>query len=250
MVGHTKAARPGEGWAAMLGRMAPAVATGVLLVMAANNAVTLLTDTRFTGSLGLDFTIYRDAAARWLHGGFFYYPEQVAGPYNTLTGHIMYPPPALLLFIPFVVLPALLWWVVPVATIAWRIAALRPSPWAWAGIATCLAWPITAKLVYAGNPLLWIVAALALSTRWRWMSVLVLTKPSLLPFALFGIRGRSWWLALGAVAVVSALFLPMWPDWIRVILNARGPSSGLLYSINDVPMMAIPLVAWAGRART
>jgi hypothetical protein len=139
---------------------------------------------------------------------------------------------------------------VPLAIIAWRVWALRPSPWAWVGIAACLAWPMTVELVYTGNPLLWIVAALALATRWPWMSVLILLKPSLFPFALFGMRARRWWLALGASAIVAALFLPMWPDWIRTVLNARGPSSGPLYSLKDVPTMAIPLLAWVGRART
>lgn len=234
----------------MLRRIAPLVATGVLLVMAAYSSVTLLTDPRFAALAGSDFAIYRDAAARWLHGGFFYYPEQVAGPYDTLLGHVMYPPPTLLLFLPFTVLPAVLWWAVPIGIVAWRVWALRPSPWGWAGIAACLAWPMTVELVYTGNPLLWIVAALALATRWRWVSVLILAKPSLLPFALFGVRHRRWWLALGATVIVSALFLPMWPDWIRAVLNARGPFSGPLYSLKDVPMVAIPLLAWGARART
>jgi hypothetical protein len=242
-------ARPVEGTGELLRRIAPIVATGVLLILAAFSLVTLLTDPRFHGTAGFDFSIYRAAAARWLHGGWFYYPEQVGGPYTTLAGHVMYPPPALLLFVPFTVLPAVLWWVIPIGIITWRIIALRPSPWAWVWIAACLAWPGTIELGFTGNPLVWVVAAMALATRWPWVSALVLVKPSLFPFALFGARDRRWWLALAACALVSAFFLPMWVDWIHVVLNARGPFSGALYSIKDVPTMLVPLFAWAGRTR-
>lgn len=117
-------------------------------------------------------------------------------------------------------------------------------PGEWRRCSSCLLYRLN-----TGNPLLWIVAALALATRWRWMSVLVLAKPSLLPFASFRVGDRRWWLALAASAFISALFLPMWPDWIRAVLNARGPFSGLLYSLKNVPVMAIPLVAWAGRQK-
>lgn len=224
------------------------MATGVLLVMAAFSLATLLTDPRFVASAGWDFALYRDAAARWLHGAGFYSPEQLAGPYLNLTG-VMYPPPTLLLFLPFTELPTVLWWAVPIGIVAWRVWTLRPSPWTWAGIAACLAWPLTVEMIYNGKPALWIVAALALATRWPWVSVFVLAKASLFPFALVGVRNRSWWLALGTCAVVSALFLPMWPDWIAAVLNARGEFSGPLYSLRDVPALCIPLIAWLGSSR-
>jgi len=242
-------ARFGEESARRLRRIVPLVTMGVLLILASYSAVTLVSDPQFRPSAGYDYGIYRDAAARWLQGGFFYYPEQVAGPYYTLSGHVMYPPPMLLLFVPFTILPAVLWWAVPIGIIVWRVVELRPSLWAWAGIAACLAWPMTVELVFTGNPLLWIVACMALATRWPWTSALIFAKPSLFPFALFGIRDRRWWLALVASGLASALFLPMWPDWIHAVLNARGPYSGVFYSLKDVPMMAIPLVAFIGRAR-
>lgn len=226
----------------------PRVLTGVLLIMAAYSASLLLTEPRF-GAPGSDFGIYRDAATRWLHGGFFYYPEQLAGPYVALGGHVMYPPPTLLLFAPFTVLPAFLWWALPVGIVVWRVVTLRPSAWGWAGIAACLAWPMGLEMIYTGNPVIWVVAALALATRWPWVSVLVFAKPSLFPFAFVGARHRSWWLALGACALISGLFLPMWPDWIAAVLNARGQFSGPLYSLRDVPLLLVPLVAWAARPR-
>jgi hypothetical protein len=233
----------------LLGWIAPRVATGVLFIVAAYSLVLIVTSPGLSGAIGIDFGIYRDAAARWLHGGFFYYPGQVAGPYYTVSGHVMYPPPMLLLFVPFTILPAVLWWAIPLGIVAWRVRALRPSPWGWAGIAACLIWPLSVDLVWTGNPILWIVAAMALATRWRWVSALVFANPSLFPFAFFGVRTRRWWLALGTSALLSVLFLPMWLDWIRVILNARGPFSGPFYNLKDVPLMLVPLVAWASGAR-
>lgn len=230
------------------GRILPIVLTGVFLLAAAYTLAILLTDPRYASSRSqVDFVIYRDAAARWLSGGPFYHSEQVAGPYYTLSGHVLYPPVALVLFVPFVYLPAAVWWAIPLSIIGWRVVTLRPSPRAIAAIAACLAWPYTIQLVMSGNPAMWIVAAVALSTRWPAAGVLVFLKPSLFPFALFGIRTRSWWLALGGFAIVSLAFLPLWSQWLAAIVNARGPLSGPLYSIREVPMMLIPLVAWLGR---
>jgi hypothetical protein len=207
----------------------------------------------FTGpgyAPGYDFSIYRDAAVRWVHGGFFYYPEQVAGPYEVLDGHVLYPPVALLLFVPFTILPAVLWWVVPLSIIAWRLMALRPSIWGWVAVLVLVCRPYDVQIVFAGTPTIWIVAILALAIRWPWVSALVLVKPTLLPFALVGIRTRGWWLALAVFGALCFLFASMWPDWISVVLNARGPFSGLLYSLKDVPLMFVPVVAWVARRRT
>jgi hypothetical protein len=228
---------------------APRVLAGVLLVVSAFWLVTSLVDPGFASRGGVDFAIYRDAALRWTMGGPFYYPEQLTGPYETISGHVMYPPSALLLFVPFTIVPAVFWWAVPLLIIGWRVLALRPSPWGWAGIAACLAWPVTIELVHTGNPVIWVAAAMSLATRWPWMSVFVLAKPSLFPFALAGADKRAWWAALGVSALISAPFMPMWFDWVQVVLNARGPISGPLYSLKDVPLMLIPLVAWWARKR-
>lgn len=195
---------------------------------------------------GVDFALYRDAAARWLGGGPFYEPYQLAGSYEVRAGDVLYPPVALLLFIPFIVLPAVLWWVIPLALTGWSVWRLRPSPVAWPVIALCLWYPNTGVKLLTGNPVIWSLAALALGTIYAWPAVFVLLKPSLAPLALFGSRTRSWWLALGGFATASILFLPMWPDYIRVVLNAQHPS-GALYSLGEVPMMLIPLAAWIAR---
>jgi hypothetical protein len=44
---------------------------------------------------GSDREIYVGAAQRWLGGGPYFYPEQLAGRYELATGHVLYPPPAL-----------------------------------------------------------------------------------------------------------------------------------------------------------
>lgn len=63
------------------------------------------------------------------------------------------------------------------------------------------------------------------------------------PLALIGIRDRRWGWTVAGIAAVSLLFLPMWPTYIGVLLDARHPA-GLLYSAQDLPMLAIPLIAW------
>ena len=84
-----------------------------------------------------------------------------------------------------------------------------------------------------------------MGTIYAWPSVFVLLKPSLAPFALFGIRHRSWWVALGAFGLVALAFLLMWPDYVTVMRNATNPN-GLLYSLTDAPLMLVPLIAWLG----
>ena len=68
---------------------------------------------------GVDFVLYRDAAARWLAGGPYFEPYQLTGPYPITAGDVLYPPVALWLFVPFTILPAVPWWVVPIGVTAW-----------------------------------------------------------------------------------------------------------------------------------
>jgi hypothetical protein len=110
-------------------------------------------------------------------------------------------------------------------------------------------WPATViNVLWTGNPSMWCAGALALATTGRsWAAPLVLMKPTLGPFALWGIRSRKWWFGLGFVAVVSLAFAPMWFDYLRAITNARG--AGWTYQVWHVPAMLIPVVAWLGRRR-
>jgi hypothetical protein len=201
---------------------------------------------------GVDVALYREAAARWFAGGPFYEPHQLAGPYEVAHGDILYPPIGLWLFVPLALLPVVpalaLWWGVPVAVTTWAIRRLRPRPAVWPLIALCLAWPTTPLKVWTGNPVIWSVAAMAIATAWRGAAPFSLLKPSLFPFALFGFRQRSWWIGLAAFIALCLPFGSMWVDWLTTVVNARG--GGLLYSVLEAPMLALPLVAWLGRGST
>ena len=196
---------------------------------------------------GVDYHLYIDTAAHWLHSGTYFQAYQVAGPYAISAGDILYPPVTLVLFVPFTFLPALLWWLLPVAAVAWSLRRLRPARVVWPLLAACAAWPTTPLKILTGNPVIWAVAALALGVVYAWPSVLVLIKPSLFPFALFGARKRTWWLAFAIFVAVSLPFGSLWIDWAHSILNSQG--GGIAYSSLEIPMLAFPLIAWAGRER-
>ena len=202
--------------------------------------------------LGVDVNLYRDAAARWLAGGPFYEPRQLAGPYEVTPGDILYPPVGLWLFVPFALLPTIpalvAWWAVPAGIVTMVIARLRPRPAVWPLMALCLAWPTTPLKIWTGNPVMWCMAAMAIATLWRGAAAFVLLKPSLAPFALFGLFGihrRSWWVGFAAFVALSVPFATLWLDWARTVVDSRG--GGILYSALEAPMLALPLVAWLGR---
>ena len=168
---------------------------------------------RLAPPIAADYNVVMDGTSRWLGGGPFYLPEQLDGPYTWPGPWMLYPPPMLLLFAPFTVLPAVLWWAIPLGAIAWVIARHRPRPLALGVIALCIVNPTSISTIYWGNPGLWMAAAVALATVYGWPAVLVLLKPTLLPFALLGIRRRSWWLSIGAL---SGRKFPLPPDVVRV----------------------------------
>ena len=195
--------------------------------------------------VGIDFSLYRDVAARWLGGGPFYEPRQLTGSYEVAHGDVLYPPVGLWLFVPFTVVPALLWWAIPAVLTAWPIWRVRPRPAVWPLMALCLAWPTTPLKIWTGNPVIWCMAAMSVAIVFRWAAPFVLLKPSLFPFALFGVRRRSWWIGLSVLGAMSLPFGTLWGDWLTSVLNSRG--SGPLYSVLEAPMLLLPLVAWWGR---
>jgi hypothetical protein len=205
--------------------------------------------------LGVDFDLYRDVTTRWLNGGPFFEPYQVAGPYEIRAGDILYPPVALWLFVPFAVpvgplaaIAAVAWWTIPLGITAATVLHLRPRPVVWPLIALCVSNPTTLLKIWTGNPVIWAMAAMALATLYYWPAVFVLLKTSLFPFAFFGANRRSWWVALAALVVVSVPFGSLWADWLASVVNSRG--GGPLYSSLEIPMLLLPLIAWAGRTRS
>src|SRR4029077_2957645 len=102
---------------------------------------------------------------------------------------------------------AVVWWAPPLGVGAAVVAALRPRPLTWPLVAFCLVNPTTLLKIWTGNPVIWSMAAMALAVvgASRFAPPSVLLKPSLAPFALFGIRRRSWW---AGAAVFVLLCLP------------------------------------------
>jgi hypothetical protein len=198
--------------------------------------------------VGADFLLYLDASRGLLDGRSLYPAHQVAAPYLLADGDILYPPPIVLLMLPFTVLPAILFWIVPITTVAAVVIRHRPAPWSWPLLALGLAYPVTSLKIVHGNPTMWIVAAIALATVTAGPAVFVFLKPTLAPFALIGASRRRWWFALGVAALVAVAFAPLWPDYLRVLANARNPN-GILYSLDEVPFAIVPVVAWLASPR-
>lgn len=190
-----------------------------------------------------DHEIYYQAALRIREGGPVYPPFQLEGPYTVHQLPELYPPPTIFgLIVPMSFLPAAAWWILPLAIIVGVVVAYRPTLEGWALILLCLSIERTWVSIAAGNPVMYVAAAMAIATRWRWVSIFALLKPTLAPFALLGIRSRAWWVALGAFAVVSLAMLPLWLDYLIAIRNLR--TSDVLYLVDNIPLVVIPLIAW------
>lgn len=196
--------------------------------------------------VGLDIGHYLDATRRWLEMGTPYLANEVAGPFQIDPLTFLHPPVALLLFLPFLVLPTVLWWAFPIGIVAWCLYAWRPAPWTWPVMAALLALSRFHIPLVVGNTDLWVWAAIAAGLRFGWPSLLVVIKPSLLPFILIGARRRSWWIGAVGVGVACLLFGSLWADWLAVVQHAP---KDLGYSIPNVPWLITPIIAWATRRR-
>lgn len=195
---------------------------------------------------GVDLTKYLAATQRWLDSGSPYLPSEVAAPFDHFgVWTFLHPPIALLLFAPFLVLPAVLWWAIPLGLTAWAVGSMRPAPWTWPIIAAGLGWPRFQGALIVGNTDLWVLASVALGLCYGWPALLVAAKPSLAFFALAGIRRRSWWVGALVVAAACVPFGWLWPEWARVVMNSPGD---LGYSLGSVPALLVPAVAWLGRS--
>jgi hypothetical protein len=192
-----------------------------------------------------------DHTRRWLSGGNYYLDRQLHGPYPWLGGESLYPPPMALLVAPFVVLPDLAWWIIPLGLIGYSLVRSAPSAWAWAIIAAAIWYPRTEEIVLYGNPSMWVAGAVAAGTIWGWPALLVLLKPTLAPLALVGATRRSWWVGLAVLGAISLALLPMWADYAKVVSGAsQGWDVSWDYSSRDLPLILVPLVGWlAGRHR-
>jgi hypothetical protein len=223
--------------------------TVAALAFAAFLVVILATDPTYRPLWGVDRGIYREAGQRVLSGGSWFLERQLHGPYVIEVGDVMYPPVAMLWLVPAALLPDVLWSALPLLVIGAVVAWHRPGPWGIAGIALCLAYPWTPQMLASGNPGWWIAAAVAVGTVWRPAFALAFCKPSLLVVPFLGARDRRWWGLTAAGIAVSLAMLPLTVAWFHVILDGRGPFARLDYSVRDLGLVLIPLIAWRTRSR-
>jgi hypothetical protein len=194
-----------------------------------------------------DLSGYLDGARRFLATGSPYLPEQIAGYWHLQPHSFINPPSALPLFLPFLWLPAILWWVIPIVGTAVLMIAWRPAPWTWPLIAFCLLWPRTQGSILAGNTDLWAALIASLGCRYGWPFVFLIVKPSFAPVALLAARDRRFWIAAIVVVVVMLPLVPIWIDYVAVVRNT---DIGVGYSLFSSPLVAMPVVAWWGRRRS
>lgn len=195
-----------------------------------------------------DYFFYRGIGARWLADGSYYLPNQLAGPYGiTALQEVLYPPNSLLVFVPLALVPWPLWWIIPIGVTLYVVRKLDPAPWTWVVMLVLLAYPRAIGAFLFGNSDMWAMAGIAAALLWGWPAVLLALKPTLAPLALLGVRRRSWWVAGVALGLASLAMLPLWFDYLTAMRNVYG---SLDYSVGSLPLMAIPVVAWAGRRRS
>jgi hypothetical protein len=230
-------------------RLAPLISVAVIIASTCVTLRAIVTDwPKIIAFWGADHGFYVGVARRWLDTGQFYLSHQLTGPYEAMTAvDTLYPPIALYLFLPFVWLPAFLWWAIPLLVVGWHVIDTRPTLWGWALLSVMMWWPRTEAIVVFGNTALWLAAFVALGLRCGWPVLAVMAKPTFAPFALIGIRRRSWWLGAMLVGGLSIASFPMWLDFIAAIRNNVGPWPGWWYSLPDYIFVAIPVVAWAAR---
>ena len=201
--------------------------------------------------VAVDHLTLQAFAQRWLDTGSMYLPYQVAGPFDPRPlPHVpsimpsMYPPHAVYLFVPSLVLPAILWWAIPFSIIGYALWRWRPAVWTWPVLVLLLADSDSLTWLVVGSSTMWTASFVAAGLLWSWPAVLVTLKPSLLPFALIGIRRRSWWIASAGLAVLSLPLAGQWMAYASVVQNAE---ASLSYSLGSLPLMLVPVVAWLGR---
>jgi len=227
-----------------LARALPVPVTIALTIVAVAEFAFLYQNIVSQDAIGLDYRWFVGVAQHWLDTGDLYVPRQLAGPYEVETLiDVLYPPNALLLFVPFTVLPAVLWWLIPLGLLGFSVAYLRPARWAWPLIALCFVWPWTISQVIYGNTNMWIAAFVAGGALVASPSVLVLLKPSLLPFALIGVGRRSWWVALAALILVSLPFGSLWIDYLTAMRNSDVSAWRSLFTVPNLLPPVIALLA-------
>ena len=192
---------------------------------------------------GFDFSHYLASTREWLAAGSPYSAASLAGPVplRESTMPFLHPPTALPFFAAFLVLPAFLWWAIPCAILLSALWYWRPGGIGWFLVVACIGYPRTIEIVIVGNSDLWVVALVVLGLRLSWPAAAVLAlKPSSAIFSLVGIRHRSWWVAIPAIAVYAVPFGYLWIEWATVVRNV---AAGAGYLLHSMPLLALPIIA-------
>ena len=219
--------------------------TAILVVIALMRLYATLTIT-FASDHMVDYNGYMAATQRWLDTGTPYNAWEVAGPFDYGPHTFLHPPVAVLFFLPFLYLPPILWWVLPIALVIWSFNVWRPVWWSWPVMAAMVAVASPAAALTTGNTNIWVCAGVAFGLLYGWPAVLIFLKPSLFPLAFIGSWSKWWWIGVVILLLASVPFGALWFDWARVLLNSPGT---LLYSANDIPWILVPIVAWYAATR-
>ena len=239
-------------------RVAFGTLAGLFALLVVGKGIRVFGEATAEGRLGFDVGVYTAIARQYFDTGALYAPFQLTGPYPDVIysgGWVinLYPPPMLLLFAPFTVLPGFLFAAIPLAIFAAVTWYWRPAPYSWPIITGVLALLPFAISILLGNSILWAMAATALATRWPGAAVALAGKPLLLPFALpFVRRSRSWVVGLGVAAILALVFLPFWPDYVRAMRNevtGLGLVGSILYFFPAPLLALVPIIPWLARTR-
>jgi hypothetical protein len=199
------------------------------------------------GEIGYDYANVMQGTQHWVDTGQLYWARQLEGPYDNSGLVMLYPPIALYLFVPFLVIPSALWWGIPLGILLWHLIRSRPGWWSWPILAACAGTIPASSVIVYGNTDMWTAAVVALACRWPGLGAALAFKPTLLPLGILWLRRRAFW---AGVVVVLLLCLPLgglWIDWFRAVRNFP---VNPLYSWPVIFIVAIPLVAWFARTPT
>ena len=240
------------------GRVLLGTLTGLLTLLIVGKYIVVVGEATPEGRMWFDFNVYVNVARQFFETGGMYTPFQLSGPYPDVIyqdGWVinLYPPPMMLLFAPFTVLPAVLWWLIPMSIFAYMTWYWRPAPWSWPVLAGVLALLPFAITIAMGNTVMWAMAATALATRWPGAAIGLFGKPLLVPFIVpFLRRSRTWLWAIAIAAAVSLPFLPYWFDWLTAMRNEVTGQGflGTVFYFFPAPLLAIvPIIPWLARTR-
>lgn len=229
------------------------VALGLTVLILAAGAVVIWAHLAVFASadlIGVDLRLFAELGRRWVETGSIYASwqfspyayDQAAGTNDVGRMPGLYPPIAGPFFATVRFVPAVLWWVIPAIMVGYALWRWRPDPRVWPVLAAATLFPSTSGVIAAGGSTMWVTAGIAGGLIWGWPALIVALKPTFLPFLFLGADRRSWWLALGLIALVSILMLPEWVRYIDVLRNAE--SLDALYSVADAPLILVPVAAW------